>query len=58
MTGLRVPEHSQHDEMSKSGEACTLHSETVMFPDGAEEEVQIIATGLLTWDCSQARHRS
>lgn len=43
-----MPEHSQHDEMSKSGEGCTLHSETVVFPDGAGEEAQIIAMGLLT----------
>lgn len=27
MTGLRVPEHSQHDKMCKNGEGCTLHSE-------------------------------
>lgn len=28
----------------------------VKFPDGAGEEEQIIATGLLTGDCSQAKH--
>lgn len=27
----------------------------VTFPDGAGEDVQIIATGLLTEDCSQAK---
>lgn len=44
MTVLPVPEHSQHDKMSKNEEAAPCILRIVRFPDGAGEEVQIIAT--------------